>query len=483
MTVDVHCHAFNGSDLPITGFVTRIVPAPERFTRPLAAKLHAVINAAAPSTADELPALATLANAASPITPKAVPGRLAALLPEAKRLARDTMGDLPPGLEATLERLFDVLDLVAQPRHLVAATLVHMYQHVDLFTPALVDYDLWSDDSPETPIGEQIRAQEELSILAARGKIGRTSARIHPYVAFDPLREVRMRIEGQKIYDPYRSGTTFQEGSRFDPGKAGAPPELGRPDVGSLDIVRHAVERAGFIGVKLYPPVGFLPLGNDCWEHHRRSGLGGQLDVALQAFYSYCEVMEVPILAHASPGNGYELGYGELASPVGWARVLREFPRLRIDLGHFGHLEGVDGERGFASCEAWVRQGAALMSRYEHVYADLSNSPMVYDGDYRDRFLTVLKAAMAKYPACGKRVMYGSDFWLNRLDPNTELAFDAFAEIAEDALAQTPATREGVMGGHALHFLGLSSEAPSQNRTRLRAFYDKHQLTLPSWLV
>ena len=103
--------------------------------------------------------------------------------------------------------------------------------------------------------------------------------------------------------------------------------------------MRDAVERAGFIGVKLYPPVGFLPLGNAGFSPD--AARGQALDQALRALYATCEAEEIPITAHASPGNEFALGYGQLAAPERWAPVLREFPNLRLNFGHFGHETGV----------------------------------------------------------------------------------------------------------------------------------------------
>jgi predicted TIM-barrel fold metal-dependent hydrolase len=486
VTVDVHCHDFNGSDLPITGFITHIFPAPRAFTRPLAERLHRQINALSPSGREELAdLLPAIASAAGPVRPPAPATTMRALKAGLAGLLDSESTALPPGTEQTLERLLEVFDLVARPRYEVAARLATLYETVDLFTPALVDYEYWSADAPETPLIDQIRVHGRLAELAAGGKLGRKEARFHPLVPFDPLREVRARIEADQAqrYVPFRDEREFSPNMVFDASKAPKVAALeNEPGLGALDLVRIAVEGHGFVGVKVYPPVGFLPIGNDCWSFHRDSGLGAKLDRALHALYAYCQALDVPILTHGSPGNGYAVGYNDLASPVGWARVLRQYPGLRLDLGHLGHLTGVDHERGFSACESWMRQSAWVMANHPNVYADMANSRLVFDGEYGKRFVPVLQAMFARYPVTRDRVMYGSDFWLNHLDPGTAHSVDAFSETCDSQFTDVPGLREKVMGANALRFLGFGDAPANQNRTRLRAYYGRINAAAPSWL-
>ena len=62
--VDVHCHDFNASDLPITGFVARTIPGltelsravnpfPELLLRRVVGTIHGWLNATAPSADEE----------------------------------------------------------------------------------------------------------------------------------------------------------------------------------------------------------------------------------------------------------------------------------------------------------------------------------------------------------------------------------------------------------------------------------------------
>ncbi len=448
IVVDVHCHDFNASDLPITGFIARTIPGlteisrgvtpiPEQILRRVVGTIHGWLNAEAPSAEAEVPLLRaalTGSGTFAPVPPLALPRALFDRL--AAQLA-SLLGLDPAALGEGFFQLAETLHLVSHPRARIAASLATIYPTVSLFVPLLVDYDAWSDDHAGSALASQVPVNELCARLSMRGRIGRADARLHPFIAFDPL----------------------------------------RPD--ALTIVRHAVLDAGFIGVKLYPPVGFLPLGNAEIGDPAR---GRALDAALRALYALCESEEIPITAHASPGNEFALGYGEMAAPVRWAPVLREFPNLRLNFGHFGHETGTGGADGIDARDAWMRQAAELIEEHAHVYADLSSSPLVHDAAYAARFGAHLRALCARFQRLPSRLMYGSDWWLNRFDPRGETAVGAFQRFLGEWMGSA---RDAIMGRNALRFLGFLDEddrlaTGNRNQQRLRAFYGGE--ARPAWL-
>jgi predicted TIM-barrel fold metal-dependent hydrolase len=492
IVVDIHCHDFNASDLPITGFLARtfpglseltrtVSPIPEKILRTVIGTIHGAINAATPTATEErawleaalMDARADPVPAAlSPVPPPpltlpqtpldALARQLAMLFPVDARRLRDS-----------LQRLAETLYLVGNGRARIAATLATLYPQVALFTPLLVDYDAWSDDHPASPLASQIKVHQVLAQLSMRGRIGRPDARFHPFMAFDPLRETLRGRTGAPDVD-------------VDVGVG-----LG---VGAIALVRQAVEQSGFIGVKMYPPVGFLPLGNetlvgadidaDVGTGPGDVERGRALDRALRALYAICQAEEIPITAHASPSNEYALGFRELAAPERWAPVLREFPLLRLNFGHFGHDNGARGAHGVDAREAWMRQAAVLIEEHAHVYADLSGSPLVYDDSYALRWGANLKELCARFKRLPSRLMYGSDWWLNRFEPGAESTVTVFARRLEEWLG--PRGRDDVMGRNALRFLGFIDDdnriaVANRNRERLRAFYGAQPV--PDWLA
>jgi predicted TIM-barrel fold metal-dependent hydrolase len=187
----------------------------------------------------------------------------------------------------------------------------------------------------------------------------------------------------------------------------------------------------------------------------------------------------VPITTHASAANEYALGLRQLVAPERWRPALEAAPALRLNLGHFGHDYGVIGP---GSTAGWIHQGAALVERFANVYADLANSPLVYDTAYAARFVTILREVVARHPKVKRRLMYGSDWWLAKLDPDAGLAADRFRSTLAKVL--TPDEVDDVMGRNALRFLGLLDDAnkPRSGKAaaRLRKFYGG--APLPPWL-
>src|SRR5215471_9558541 len=113
---------------------------------------------------------------------------------------------------------------------------VRQKSRVALMTPAIVDFSKWLEDE------DQLSLEDQVDVMAriARRKDG---PRVHGFVGFDPLRKA--------LYDDHKR----KPGDR-DP----------------LAIVRSAIEVnqiphsrstiGGFVGVKLYPPMGFRAIGN-----------------------------------------------------------------------------------------------------------------------------------------------------------------------------------------------------------------------------
>ena len=482
VAVDVHCHTFCSADLPIVGFVAHFIPGltelsrfvsrwPEIVVRAFVGAVATLPNAVAPTGEAELATLrAALAQPAAgtlaPV-PALPPELLEALLAE---LTKHLPFSLGADKRRIIVRYLETLYLVAHPRASIAASIAQIFPSVALFTPALVDYDAWSDDRAPTPLWQQVLVQESVSRLSVEGRIGRPDARFHPFVAFDPRRQ----IEGPQA-------------AALRPGASSATPAptmaMVTPSAASsaLELVRYAIEVGGFLGVKLYPPVGFAPWDNV--KHRQDLPFAAGLDGALDALYDYCASAEAPILTHTSAANEYGLGLHRLVSPEHWRPVLDRHPTLRLNFGHFGHDYGVpqtDGPKETA--DAWIYQAAALIDRHPNVYADLSNSPLVYDAAYGRRLCALLADVIARYPKVRRRLMYGSDWWLSSLDPDATAAVGQFRATLGGLLG--PDGLADLMGRNALRFLGfVDDDGRARNgasAARLRRFYAGAMR--PAWL-
>jgi predicted TIM-barrel fold metal-dependent hydrolase len=478
LEVDIHCHTFCSADLPIVGFVAHYVPGlsdlsreltrwPETVIRAILTVVATLPSAAAPTGGAEIATLqAAMGDGAQigGVTP--LPG------PAVDDLIDRVLKPLPFSVGAETRRLFarylDTLYMVAHPRAALSATLAETYPSVSLFVPSLVDYDAWSDDRAPTPLATQILVQELISRLSLRGRIGRPGARFHPFVAFDPRREVEAR-------------STAAPSTPAAPSTTAAPPGPISSGSTAMEMVRYAIESAGFLGVKVYPAVGFAPFDNV--RLRPREALSAQIDAALRAFYAYCEKEEVPITTHASAANEYALGLHTLVAPERWRPALASYPTMRLNFGHFGQDFGIDPRLGVRGADAWIRQAAALIEWYPNVYADLSNSAVAYDAAYAARFAVYLKEIVAAFPKVKKRLMYGSDWWLARLEPGSSSCLEAMRKLLSAHFR--PEEVADIMGRNALRFLGFLDDEnrprPGRAARRLRRLYDA--TPAPVWLA
>jgi predicted TIM-barrel fold metal-dependent hydrolase len=380
-------------------------------------------------------------------------------------------------------------------RHDLSRDVAATYPRVQLFTPMLVDFSYWTGtaEQPRSRLADQIAVQRQLATSALDpAAVPAIGAAFLPFIAFNPLREVLVPSAPE-----HRPGRPLAD---LD---------------GALDLVRAAVLEHGFIGVKLYPPVGFAPLGN---ERHRRwrdgrlerldaalsgrelaewrrkkADLGHHLDQALRALYAFCRDHQVPILAHSNDSNSFQPGYGWCSGPAHWLPVLDEFAGLRICLAHFGQFTGVDagGEPAAAtatrgcfngiSSYAWSYQSAELFARGE-VYVDLSNSEAGTDEEARRRLLALLPKLDAHARGMlRRRLIYGSDWFMNNLNGPHDRFFEkleaTFHEVWSD-----PDTVADVMGGNALRYLGLVPGPDGAAPANLERVRRHHGSRLPRWL-
>ena len=372
---------------------------------------------------------------------------------------------------------------MAHPRASIAASIAQIFPSIALFTPALVDYDAWSEDRAPTPLWQQVLLQESISAAFCDRADRRARMR-----ALSSVRGVRPAPSDRRP-----PGPGAKTGFAAPPRRAGDGEGAGDPDPDAdpdpfgrelaLELVRYAIEAGGFLGVKVYPPVGFAPWDN---VHLRRDlPFAAGLDGALDALYGYCAFAEAPILTHTSAANEYGLGLHRLVSPEHWRPVLDRHPTLRLNFGHFGHDYGVpQTDVPKETADAWIYQAAALIDRYPNVYADLSNSPLVYDPAYGKRLTALLADVIARYPKVKRRLMYGSDWWLSGLDPDATAAVGQFL-APPSAVCSGPRGLADLMGRNALPcFLGLlTNHRPPRagaSAARLRAFYAG--APRPAWL-
>jgi predicted TIM-barrel fold metal-dependent hydrolase len=484
--IDVHTHTFNASDLSVAGFLADVLvdsdeKFPQRLIDPVVRFLARLIGRA-PGAVEELRRLDKRAGLAG--------ARLLSIADEeeAREQEQDDaefrerleseIGRLGQSPDAGEQELYEriiaesgaPLTAFAVPaeasravafsllrgfgligryvswvkrlrryRHDIIQELVNTYGEntgrVDLFVSAQVDYGKWLNDEPKTPFEEQVRVGERL-IRAFPG-------RLHFLAAFDPRRE------------------------------ADHP---GLPE-GSLYTVQRAVEDRGFIGVKMYPPMGFSAIDNESHEEFQgipqenSAAFGRRLDEALEALYSWAEREDVPLMAHCNNSNYPKHDYGLRASPYYWEKVIERYPNLRLNLGHFG------GQKNLGVAGGWPAMIISLMANSRYVYADVGMFH-IHGEREREAWIDLLVTEMEREPTLAERLLYGSDWFMLAKEKG---ASQYLLNFERELRRRLPASQvEAILGGNAVRFLGLSGDTRASRR--LKAFYRARGLAIPPWL-
>jgi predicted TIM-barrel fold metal-dependent hydrolase len=522
--IDAHCHLFNARDLPIEGFTKKVL-IPEykqlsslfaRYPDAFKVMIHAlatIMQERAPLPADEIKFVDAL-DAGSAHLPTAAERRtrdianIEAVLQKiwSKDILRELsirnaraadvgivdlqkliLTEVYPEIFSSHPGAEEVRDLIEQEgrnlpdvarrlydsgsertigrnvqwallftRHRIELTEELRGLHRNraaLVTPALIDFSLWVEDNTNTPMQDQVDAMTRVSLR-------RNIQRSHGFVGFDPLR--------QALH-----------------GKSGGP---GGPE--PLAVVRRAVETGGFIGIKLYPPMGFRPIDNvgigtdfpDYVKQHLGERAGAALDRALVQLYEYCVTKNVPIMAHAVASNEAGPGYGLRANPSYWGQVLEKYPALRINMAHFGGFRQIGQPPKRNVTWEWTIGGIFAKAPQGYAYSDLSYFSELLDdtGDMRKALLANLAAFRTAFPASADHLIFGSDWTMVGREagfrpkrPNV-----GYVDLVGDCLAEAGYSIDDIdkiMFRNAIRFLGLApADRATGTRGRLEAFYTSH---------
>jgi len=512
LTVDVHAHIFNGTDLQVTRFIELVVDKQNdtfaRAAKLLGGVLQQLAWERAPTAKEERAALGNLHDALGRCEPVMQPAAVTLAKEEgyvrAKReltaalnrtqampgapvapdsaAAQALIRALPasyseyllrkpgPGAAAApggadVAGLIDFVIQNFQYRYVSAHDYLLTFSRgatrkIDLLVASLVDYDWWLAKGEPTPssLREQVELMGQIAIA--------TGGRVHAFVPFDPFREVMAR------------------GS-------------------ALTLVKDAVTMHGAMGVKLYPPMGFAPIGNagaTIWKGKDwlpgvvyGDQFGTQLDTVLAEFFSWCIEEEVPVMAHANRSNGPDPEFEKLALADRWKIALERLDqrpdrKLRINFGHFGDTTPVaDGpsrsEAFVALMKATPASAGAMAFADASYFSDILDNALKLQAILENLYLL----AQDQPGLLANRLMYGSDWEMSLIERNVESylgGFQAtFAKIEANLSARDPAFKglaDRFFGGNAARYLGLARG--QRNRARIDAFYARNGIADPHWM-
>lgn len=373
---------------------------------------------------------------------------------EAVEVARQLKGKC-----SKIARYIDFARLLLGSREAIAREYIRVFADkrcVQMITPCFLDMYRWLGKPPISSIAEQVDVMDALQVSIAQS----TGMHMHSMVGFDPRRSAEDR------------------------------------DI--LKVVKHAINDCGFVGVKLYPPMGFQPIEN------RKLGVpkvpegpkGESIEHALIELYDWCAAEDVPIMAHAENSLGSVCGYGRSASPEWWRKVLGKpnYARLRINLAHFGGFDealdiGANAPQGLR-CEADKYSGPVWEDIIgetikddgrDFLFADLSylSELTIPDSQEEERpeIRRRFEAFRIAYDPDVRHLMYGTDWTMiaKELDNNNYLAnLDAQLRLA----GFTPDQLQNIYWRNAVRYLGLGR---GESR-RLQRYCAKRHLP-DAWLM
>lgn len=377
--------------------------------------------------------------------------------------------------------------LFTRYRHSLAEQLASDHESqkfpVAMLCPALVDYDHWLGQHLDAP--DQTRVKGSSSLVDQVGVMGRIARRktgpvVHSYVPFDPLRQAAWDAGVYKAFDP-------------------------------LSLVKKALREDGFIGVKLYPPMGFRAIGNadkcqryseeksetikrllalgppdptvvDCKSPYPVPGspaLGRRLDAAMTRLFDTVVAENGVIMAHTNDSNGANDGFSHRADPAYWLPVFKKWPTLHVSLAHFGSFDA----QSVGAPPSAQKEEASWEWTLGRYIRDNPDAPVYADISYLVEIVGKSAAAQADYkrvvkewfrqfdPDC-RHLMFGTDWMMLGVDPAyvgyTERVYSFFSSIFNGNAAKL----ERLFSGNAAAFLGLRTN--DSVRARLLKFYDRY---------
>ena len=195
---------------------------------------------------------------------------------------------------ASIQNVFQFVGFMLSPRHHNLRTYIKRFSEGSPTLPlsgcfgAMVDFNYWLDcPAKAASMRDQVLLHEQMALLS--------NGFLMPLVAYNPWVDI-------------------QENDA------------------SVKTVEWAVKEHGCVGVKIYPPMGFHPYGN---EDNPLSGSSEPrpnlktLDEKLAQFFAKCEELDVPVMAHANDSNGRDAPHDKLAGVKGWG-LLDEIGRAHV---------------------------------------------------------------------------------------------------------------------------------------------------------
>lgn len=212
-----------------------------------------------------------------------------------------------------------------------------------------------------------------------------------------------------------------------------------RPD--HLNIMKNSLTGRGFVGVKLYPSLGYEIYSDE-----------------MKKVFKYCQKHNIPILMHCTDGGFYYKDeFRSNSSPALWDPILADYPELKICFGHFG------GDKNLTVTSipsvSWTGKILQLMEHYPNVYADIAyHTGAMKGGTEQSNYFKNIKYLM-NHDVYGSRVLFGTDYFLVRKQLKEKNHWKFFKDNLNDNVFYKMAEENPV------EYLGIRNKmrSPSEN--------------------
>ena len=193
-----------------------------------------------------------------------------------------------------------------------------------------------------------------------------------------------------------------------------------------------------FVGIKVYPPMGFDPNPED-----------EKLRARTEVLYSFCEENEIPIVTHCDDQGFRMVPLDDsltFTSPARWEAVLERHPKLYLDFAHFGSQYYRAATMLQLKELSWRNHILLLMKKFPHVYSDLSFGGV--NSSMWKNVMDILKnAAPEDKDIYSERLLFGTDWPLSLVKIPSALDYwqgfcesDIPSDLAHKILSQNPET-------------------------------------------
>ncbi len=236
------------------------------------------------------------------------------------------------------------------------------------------------------------------------------------------------------------------------------------------DSLIRCLEEQGFLGVKMYPALGYHPDPDSVYNDP-------QTNEELSKIYAYCENHRVPMTTHCSPGGAYSADImkdkavrAEFTRPGSWAGVLKKHPNLYLDLAHFGQdLERIDDPK------SWSNGIRELIRTYPGVYTDLAYNKHALEARTSPAYFEALARIIDNDRILGDRVLFGTDWSMTRHTWKETEYVKPFLRLGEERLRR-------IAFENPLDFMFPARRYPERMARFLKSG-GKSVSDLPKWLI